>query len=179
LISMPILGSQISLADRHRLAILSLNSRSYLNETLANSEAQNADRFIEALKASPQLTQVRFMPSLLIPEKRTVPYLREASARFQADFLLIYTTRIQSFQQNRVFGSDDVRARCIAESLLLDVRTGIVEHTAHSIEEITVKRTSTDLNFNETVARAYSEATGKAMLSLANALTGFLASNSK
>ncbi|HYK90798.1 MAG TPA: hypothetical protein VE398_18640, partial [Acidobacteriota bacterium] len=105
-----ILGAQITIADRHRLAILSLNSRSWYDESLTDAEAQNADHLIEVLKSSPQLSQVRFMPSLLIPEKRTVPYLREASARFQADLLLVYTTRIQSFRQNRLLGSDEVRA---------------------------------------------------------------------
>ncbi|HYK88433.1 MAG TPA: hypothetical protein VE398_06665, partial [Acidobacteriota bacterium] len=57
----------------------------------------------------------------------------------------------------------------------LDVRTGIVAHSARAIESIAVKKTSSDLNFSETVARAYSEATGKALISLANALITYLA----
>jgi hypothetical protein len=67
----------------------------------------------------------------------------------------------------------------MAESVLLDVRTGIVVHTARATENIAMKKTSTDLNFSETHARAESEARGKAVLSLANALTTHLAQDVK
>jgi hypothetical protein len=114
------------------------------------------------------------MPTLLIPEKRTVPYLREAAARFQADLLLIYTTRIQTFQQERFIGADEVRAGCVVESVLLDVRTGIVTHTAQSAEGFATKKLRGDLNFSETVAKAQTEATGKALMRLADALVAYL-----
>ena len=93
------------------------------------------------------------MPTLLIPEKRTVPYLREAAARFQADLLLVYTTRIQAFRQDRFIGADEVRAGCIVESVLHDVRTGIVTHTTQSAEGIAAKKSPSDLNFSETSPR--------------------------
>jgi len=34
-----------------------------------------SDQFLKALAKAPQLTQVRFMPTPLIPEQRTAPYL--------------------------------------------------------------------------------------------------------
>jgi hypothetical protein len=66
-----------------------------------------------------------------------------------------------------------------AESVLLDVRTGIVVDTARATENIAMKKTAADLNFSETLARAESEARGKAMLSLANALTTHLTGDVK
>ena len=103
-----------------------------------------------------------------------MPYLREAAARFQADLLLVYSTRIQTFQQNRIIGSDEVRAACLAESVLLDVRTGIVAHTARTSENIAAKKLPGDLNFSETVAKAQTEATGKAIVKLAEAVVAYL-----
>jgi hypothetical protein len=50
-----------------------------------------------------------------------------------------------------------------------------VVHTARATENIAMKKTPADLNFSETVARAQSEARGKAVLSLANALITHLA----
>ena len=114
-----------------------------------------------------------------MPEKRTVPYLREAAARVQADLLLVYTARIQSFRRDRFLKSDEVHAQSVAESVLLDVRTGIVLHTAHATDNIAMKKAQTDLNFSETVGRAESEARGKAVLSLANALNAYLAQAAK
>ena len=169
-----ILTARVVLDDRRRLAVLSLSPRLTWSQDLSDLDTQNSERFLKALGSSAQLTEVRLMPTLLIPEKRTVPYLREAAARFQADLLLVYTTRIQTFQQTRIIGPDEVRAACLAESVLLDVRTGIVAHTARAIENIAAKKLPGDLNFSETVAKAQSEATGKAIVKLAEALVSYL-----
>ncbi len=169
-----ILGTEIKLADRHRLAILGLIKVNPWSEDLAETEAKNLDNVARALKSSPQLGEVRFLPALLVPEKRTVPYLREAAARVQADLLFVYTARILAFGRDRFLRSDEVHAQCTAESVLLDVRTGIVVHTAHATENIAMKKLPDDLNFGETVARAQSEARAKAVLSLANAVTAYL-----
>ena len=174
-----ILGTQLTLTDRHRLAILNLSSSYLWSEELADLETKNFDNLVRALKSSPQLTDVRLLPSLLVPEKRTVPYLREAAARVQSDLLFVYTTRIQTFQRERFLKAGQVHARCVAESVLLDVRTGIVVHTARATENIDMTRTPSDLNFDETLARAESEARGKAVLSLASALTELLAKDLK
>jgi hypothetical protein len=169
-----ILTSRVTLGDRHRLAILSLTPHPLWSQELADLDAQNSDRFLKTLGSSSQLSEVKLMPTLLIPEKRTVPYLREAAARFQADLLFVYSTRIQTFQQNRVIGPDEVRAVCLAESVLLDVRTGIVAHTSRAIENISAKKVPGDLNFSETVAKAQTEATGKAIVKLAEAAVVYL-----
>ncbi len=169
-----ILSAHITLADRHRLAVLALNPRVVWSAELADLDAQHSERFLQALRSVPRLTQVRVMPTLLNPEKRTVPYLREAAARFQADMLLVYMTRIQTFRRDRLLGTDEVRARCVAESVLLDVRTGIVAHTAQTAEGIAAKKSPGDLTFSETVAKAEGDATGKALLKLADAVVSYL-----
>jgi hypothetical protein len=173
-----ILGTQLKLADRHRLAILSLSSYSPWSEDIADMEAKNFDNLVRTLKTSPQLTEVR-LPSLLVPEKRTVPYLREASARIQADLLFVYTARILSFRRDRFLKPDEVKAQCVAESVLLDVRTGIVIHTGRATENIAMQKTPADLNFSETIARAESDARGKALLTLANSVVAHLAEETK
>ena len=174
-----ILGTRLNLSDRHRMAILSLSQYSPWSEDIADMETKNFENLLRTLKASPQLTEVRLLPSLLVPEKRTVPYLREASARIQADLLFVYTTRIQSFRRDRFLKPDEVRAQCVAESVLLDVRTGIVIHTARATENIAMKKAPTDLNFSETIARAESDARGKALLTLANSVVAHLAEEAK
>jgi len=170
-----ILNTRLSLTDRHRMAILSLASSSWWSEDLADMEAKNFDAMLQALKADPQLTDVRLLPSLLVPEKRTVPYLREAAARIQADLLFVYTTRIQTFNRSRFLKPNEVHAQCVAESVLLDVRTGIVADTARVAENIALTKSSADLNFSETIARAESDARGKSLVSLAQTVVKRLA----
>jgi hypothetical protein len=174
-----ILGTQVNLSDRHRLAILNLSPDSFWSQDISEIETKNLDNLVQALKTSPQLTEVRFLPSLLIPEKHSVPYLREAAARLQADLLLVYDARIQSFRRDRFLKPNEVHAQCVADSVLLDVRTGIVVQTAHATENIAMQKTPADVNFDETVGRAESEARGKALLSLAVSVTTFLAQSAK
>jgi hypothetical protein len=156
------------------MAVLGLVPRWAWSEEVADLESDNGDRFLQAIKTAPQLTQVRFIPTLLIPEKRTVPYLREAAARFQADLLLVYATRVQTYRKDRFLGADEVRAKCIVESVLLDVRTGIVLLAARGSEGVYAKKTPGDLNFSETVAKSETEATGKALLKVADQVVAFL-----
>jgi len=170
-----ILGTQIKTGDRHHLAILNLSSSYSWSADLADVEAKNFDDLVKTLKAAPQLTEVRFLPSLLIPEKKTVPYLREAAARIQADMLFVYTSRIQTFRRDRFLKSGEVHAQCVAESVLLDVRTGIVVHTGKATENIAMTKSQADANFSETVARAETEARGKAVLTLAGGVNAYLA----
>jgi len=174
-----ILGTQLNLQDRHSLAILNLTAVNPWSEDLAETESKNFESLVAAFKASHQFTEVRLLPSLLVPEKRTIPYLREAAARIQADLLFVYTTRIQYFRRDRFFKADQVHAQCVAESILLDVRTGIVAHTDHASENIALQKNPGDLNSDEMVARAQSEAKSKAVLSLANAVTAYLAAPTK
>jgi len=169
-----ILSARVGPEDRNRLAVLGLGSRIAWSQALADLDEQNSQRLIQALRSAAQLSRVQFMPTLLVPEKRTVPYLREAAARFQADLLLIYTTRVQTFEQTRLIGDDEVRALCLAESVLLDVRTGIVVHSNRSSELFAARKVSGDLNFSETVAKAQTEATGRALLKVAEAVVAYL-----
>ena len=169
-----ILSARVSTADRHRMAVLGLGTRAVWSPALAELETQNSTRLLQTLGGAGQLTQVRMMPTLLIPEKRTVPHLREAAARFQADLLLIYATRVHNYQRGRLIGDDEVRAACMAESVLLDVRSGIIAHTARSAEAIDMKKATGDLNFSETVAKAESEATGRALVKLAESVVSYL-----
>jgi hypothetical protein len=174
-----ILAARITLEDRRRLAVLRLNSRNTWLQDIAVLETQNSERLLKALGAAPQITQVRFMPAILIPERRTVPYLREAAARFQADLLLIYGTRIQTFRRDRLIGADEVHAEAIVESVLLDVRTGIVIHTSQTAEGISAKKAPGDVNFSQTVAKAETEAAGKALVKLADAVVAFVSTAAK
>lgn len=169
-----ILTARLSLSDRHRLAVLHLNARNIWIQAVADAEAQNSESFLRVLGSAQQLTQVRFLPSLLVPERRTVPYLREAAARFQADLLLIYGTSVRSFQRGRLIGTDEVRAESVVESVLLDVRTGIVVHSAQTSERISAKRTPGEVNFSETVAKAQAEASGRALAKIAEAVVSFI-----
>jgi hypothetical protein len=169
-----ILNAHLTLENRHRMAVLGEVSRWTWSEELSDLETQNTERLLQALRAAPQLSQVRYMPSLLVPERRTVPYLREAAARFQSDLLLIYVPRLQTFQKSKLLASDEARARCIVEAVLLDVRTGIVTFTTSATEGVFAKKSADDVNFSETVMKAETDSQGKALVKMAGAVVAYL-----
>ena len=168
-----ILSSRIQLPKNAHLTILRLGEA---DELLSWAFLANADSPFASLAENPRLTRVSWLPSLLIPEKLTVPLLREAAARFQADLLLVYRTPCQRFQNYRLFGDDTARTYCVAEALLLDVRTGVIPFSTAAAKQVQVKETKADVSFYETLKKAEGTATAEAITELTQQVSQFLAS---
>lgn len=168
-----ILSSRIQLPQKAHLTILRLGGA---DEILSWAFLATADNPFASLAGNPRLTRVSWLPSLLIPEKLTVPLLREAAARFQADLLLVYRTPCQRFQNYRLFGDETARTYCVAEALLLDVRTGVVPFSTAAAKQVQVRETKGDISFYETLKKAESTATAEALSDLAQQVSQFLAS---
>jgi len=164
-----------------RLAILPFgwNAWSGWSEEMAVSTEEINAKVISALKASPKIYDASFLPSILVPEKRNVPYLREAAARYQADLLLVFRSGCRSFEKYRIFKADQVRAFCNVEAILLDTRTGLVPFVATSSRSYDSAQSEGDLNFREAVLRSQLNAIAAALGEVAGAVVRFLASASK
>lgn len=171
-----ILGFTLQLTDSNRLAVLKLGTTRYWSEDHAKIDRENLVTFLDRLRSSGRVAYVAQLPRLLVPEKTTVPYLREAAARSQADLLLVYDTAVRTFTKYRAFGKDEARALCSVDAVLLDVRTGIVPFTSRRTEEVMVTKSADDLNFSETTAKAVSAAEGRALQAVAEDTVAFLGS---
>jgi hypothetical protein len=163
-----ILSSKVSLPPKARIAVVRIGGRypmgrTWWSQSVAQIEQQGNDHMLAAFRASPRVGKVMILPTMLTPAQVTIPYLREAAARVQADMLLVYRTYTQSYQEQRFFGGGDVHAYCTVESVLLDTRSGIVVDTTVKTQPFSAQKTSKDLEFDETVARAEQEATAKAL----------------
>lgn len=103
------------------------------------------------------------LPSLLVPRDYTVPLLREAAARFQADLLFLYRPSCETYRRGSWLHDRDVRATCSVEALVLDVRTGIIPISATAYEEFVVTRDESQGTTAETVLLAEYRATWTAL----------------
>ncbi|NOG52761.1 MAG: hypothetical protein HND57_00270 [Planctomycetes bacterium] len=169
-----ILGFNLQLQSQNRIAALRLGYTNFWSEAQAEIEHDGVDSFLNTLEDSSAVTHAARLPRLLVPEKKTVPYLREAAARYQADLLLVYDPTVNSFTKDRAFGTDKARAICTVDALLLDVRTGIVPYTISRTEEVLTLQTSDDFNLYETQAKAVSEAEARALKAIAKDMAIFL-----
>ncbi len=146
------------------------------SEELALSSEEMKSAVIDRLRSSEKVYDVSYLPSILIPEKRTVPHLREAAARYQADLMVVYRTYCRSFEQYRFFSADRSRAYCGVEAVLLDTRTGLVPFTTVASRSFDVVEDKTDTNFQETILRAQLAATSQALSDVSSEIVGFLSS---
>ena len=133
------------------------------SEALTTATKKIEDDVIAILEASPHVYDAAYLPSVLVPEKRSVPYLREAAARFQADLLFVHRNYCRTFEKYRVFRTDRARALCGVEGVLIDTRTGLVPLTAVTSRTIDIEASADDLNFRETVLRAQLSALAEAL----------------
>lgn len=174
-----LLNYQIRLPEKNRIAILKLSRDNYwqfysndfteLNDSLVES-------LINTLRSSDRVYDASFLPAMLVPEKRAIPVLREAAARFQADLLLAYRSSCQSYQKYRFIDPDETKSYCSVEAVLLDTRSGIVAKSIVSTEDFSAKKSGGDTNFLETVKKAELEAVAKALGKVANEVVAFLRS---
>ena len=133
------------------------------SEELALASDSVKQKVLDELRGSAAVYDASYLPSILIPSNRTVPHLREAAARYQADLLLVYRSYCRSFEQYRFFSPDTSRAYCGVEAVLLDTRTGLVPFTTVAMKSYDVVENDADSNFRETQLRAQLNATAEAL----------------
>lgn len=173
-----LINYQFQFRSSNRIAVLKLSNdnywRFYSNDFAALTDKIASD-FIGTLRSSDKVFDASYLPAMLVPEQRTVNFLREAAARYQSDLLLTYRTNCQTFEKYRFILANEAQAYCTVEVVLMDVRTGIVPFTNVVTEDFFTKANSdTDLVFKETVKRAELEAMGHALQTAATNVVAFL-----
>jgi hypothetical protein len=157
-----ILEASPALPSGAKLALLHVEHRSaarfwgfgpYLTAIAPATHQSLTDTVASALRSSERVGQAADLPSFLLPEKPVVGQLREAAARFQADAVFLYRTDCQAYSRYRFLRSNQVKAFCMAESVLLDVRSGLVPFTGRALRDFTVDQ-SYRKDFSETVREA-------------------------
>jgi|KBSSwiStaDraftv2_1062776.scaffolds.fasta_scaffold200349_1 hypothetical protein len=152
-----ILSSKLALPQKGRLVVLPFGGRptwDFWSDELEEAERNLETGALAKLRACPRLSEVSLIPPLMMPQKQSIPYLREAAARLQADLLLVYRRNSRVYERVRIFAADKVRSKCLVEAILLDVRTGIVPFAAQSTQHYQTQRTKTESEWAETVAKA-------------------------
>lgn len=181
-----ILSSKLELPVKAKLALMKFSddgfgvryygSYYWRDERYLKLQQAQVDTLSQALLASDQIAEVTPLPSLMIPKQMSIPVLREAAVRMQADLLLVYRVGSDTYSQYRTFSKDQVKAYSTCEVVLLDVRTGLVPFTrVISRERLELKQPS-DLDLTETMRRAEQASTVEALEVAANDLVAFLKS---
>jgi hypothetical protein len=173
-----ILSHRFSLQKQNRIGILTIG-RSYWfgwSDELARAGADVQSELIGKLRSSPYVFDASYLPTLLIPEKKTVGYFREAAARYQADLLLLYQASCRTYEKYRFFSPDKSKSYCNVEAVLIDTRTGIVPFTVTASRDFIAEKSPTDMNLTETIRRAELTALRAALGEAGDRIVSFLGS---
>jgi hypothetical protein len=129
---------------------------------------------VDGVTAAESVREVVPMPSVMIAPSMTLPQMREAAVRLQADLLLIYGVRSELFRKTRLFEKDEVKAFATCELLLFDTRTGVIPFTTVLTEKYLTTHQADDFGWSETEQRAHSEATLRVLEKAGAIVTNFL-----
>lgn len=176
-----ILSSKLELPTKAKVAVMKFpdaeGSRDYWRdeEYLKLQQAQ-VDTLAKALLASEQILEVTPLPSLMTPRQVSIPVLREAAVRMQADMLLVFRVGSDTYSQYRTFSKDKAKVYSTCELVLLDVRTGLVPFTRVISRESVETKQPADFDFSETMRRAEEGSSSQALKAAAEDLVEFVKS---
>ena len=172
------LDARVAVPARIRLAVLQLPDAGSLayryDMEYTGVSGDLFPDFIAALRSSPRLYDASYLPDMLLPDKQTLPYLRAAAARFQADLLMVVRPRCDIVTNFKLFAPNEVHAYCKVEVVLVDTRSGVVPFTSVATEEMVATRTDADPDFSVTVGKAREAAIAKDLAKIAQDTLGFL-----
>jgi hypothetical protein len=177
-----ILNIRVEIPQKIRVGLLYLEHRSlpvygrswYHRYEEPTDELRLAVESVQRLQEDSRVYDVSYLPTFLLPKQKTVGLVREAGARYQADWVLLFKTETRSYSKDRVFGSDEARAYCVAECAVLDVRTGIIPFTSRARQDVTAEKDDEEWTLSETVARGEIAAIEAAMTENIDNLLRFL-----
>jgi hypothetical protein len=180
------LASHVVLRARARIALMKFpgaenaalrfyGSFYWRSEDYLKTQQTYIDTVSCKLTASERVAEVILLPSLLTPKEATIPVLREAAVRLQADLLLVFRPTSDIYYPSKIFTRDQVKAYCTCEAVLLDVRTGLIPFTTVITRDRSDQKEKEDLDLNETMRRAESAAVLDSLNALSDQLVTFLA----
>ena len=179
-----ILSSKLELPGKAKLALMKFPETDesgygryrWREEQYLRLQQEQVDTLSKALLLSDQIAEATPLPSLMTPSRLSIPVLREAAVRMQADLLLVYRVGSDKYSQIRIFAKDKVKAYSTCELVLLDVRTGLVPFTRVVSREGLEMKKPADLDLSETMRRVEQLSAAEALKSAAEDLVSFLKS---
>ncbi|MBI5453963.1 MAG: hypothetical protein HY956_04990 [Deltaproteobacteria bacterium] len=154
-----ILSSQVRVPKEARIAVLRLPGKhgGYFYawfESFQRMQQEYIDALTSKLSSSERVKKVTVLPSLVMPKEASVPVLREAAVRLQADLLLVFQVNSNIFSEYNFLEKDKAKAYSTCEAVLIDVRSGVIPLTSIVTKHNISIQEKSDADMNETRARA-------------------------
>lgn len=175
-----LLNGKIQLPDTVRIAVLNMNSTysnynryAWNNEEEMQTKRNQFELLKNKLESTGRTKKVFLLPKLMTKSNPTLTQLRESAVRMQADLLLIFYIKSDLYYKYKMFKKNEVKAFATCESLLMDIRTGVIPFSDVLTHDVLKKKEDEDFNNDELRRRAIQEASQLTLESLGNDLIDF------
>ena len=157
-----LLNGKIIIPDTIRIAIVKYASTSmnryysyYWNdEEYLKTQQSYVDTIMLQIKTSDKVKKVFAIPSLMTGKKPDIFELREVGVRLQADMLVVFSITSDIYYKYKAFQKNEAKAFATTETILMDIRTGVIPHSSIITREKLVKKQQEDWTKDETSKRA-------------------------
>lgn len=168
--------------DDFRVALVELGHRSEFVDAYAYGWSTHgfetrglslAREAVERIASIDGVFDASYLPSFMVPTDPDIASLRTAAARYQADWLLVYSAIVRAEPDYRFFDRDELDGICLVECAVIDTRSGLVLFTSRSIEPVAARAAKGEA-MPALVERAERTAVDSALLTCANDLAAFV-----
>ena len=160
--------------DGVRIALLEVSFQSEFSRDRSNwVTLVTAEEAVGVLREVPGVYDVSYLPEFLLPPRPDLSIVREAAARYQADWVLLYASEVMAHPEWNLFSRDEAHGLCLVECALLDTRTGLIPFTSRSTTEFHTEQQG-DEAWARMITRATHEALDDALTQSATELAGFV-----
>ncbi len=174
-----ILSGEIEYISGSKIAVLKFpdsysNSYFNLSETYLKNTQAYLDTVSSVLSKTNHFADVVLLPNLLTPRRPSIPLIREAAVRLQAEYILVYKINSNIYSKYRAFKSNEYKAFSTIEMVLIHTRTGVIPYTHIETNEAIRRKSREDTDDNEAIANVIRMATLKSLEGASKDLIQFL-----
>ena len=175
-----ILSGEIDFPDSAKIAVLKFPDNysnpynNYLSETYLKNTQSYLDTISTELISTGHFEDVVLLPNLLTPARPTIPLIREAAVRLQAEYILVYKINSNIYSKYRAFKGNEYKAFSTIEMVLIHTRTGVIPYTHIETQEAFRRKSREDTDGNEAIANVIRIATLNSLNGATSELTEFL-----
>jgi hypothetical protein len=146
----------------------------WYDENTSKARQSYLDSFVVRLRSSPRVESVTTIPAILLSDRPSFTVIREAAVRMRCNMVLIYSVNSDIYTRYRAFKEPDLKAFATTESLLLDVRTGMIPFSTTITRDVLTRKTKEDLSYSQTRDRVLDEAALATIKEVGEKIVGFL-----
>ena len=172
-----LLSKKVNLQKPLKIAVAKLNH--YVDQTYMTGHTQrksfsltatssSSKSFSKIMNEANRVKDISVIPRFMMPKTPDIRSLRDVAAIMQADLIMVIYTKTNSDYDVELVGRNQAKAIATLETIIVDVKTGVVPFTSVATGTVHFKKAKKDFSNEEFRNRTILAAEDKAIEQLSN-----------